>query len=26
MFLGVTLTNGAKWLEKRIAPWRRAEA
>jgi NitT/TauT family transport system permease protein len=26
MFLGVTLTNCAKWLEKRIAPWRRAEA
>ena len=26
MFLGVTLTAGAKWVEKRIAPWRRAEA
>ncbi|MGE0564638.1 MAG: ABC transporter permease [Pseudolabrys sp.] len=25
MFLGVSLTSGLKWVEKRIAPWRRAE-
>ncbi|MBV9555612.1 MAG: ABC transporter permease, partial [Pseudolabrys sp.] len=25
MFLGVTMTNGLKRLERRIAPWRRAE-
>jgi NitT/TauT family transport system permease protein len=26
MILGVTLTAALKWLEKRIAPWRRLEA
>jgi NitT/TauT family transport system permease protein len=26
MFLGVTLTAGLKWVERRIAPWSRAEA
>jgi NitT/TauT family transport system permease protein len=25
MFLGVTLTAGLKWVERRIAPWNRAE-
>ena len=25
MVLGVSLTSGLKWIEKRIAPWRRAE-
>jgi NitT/TauT family transport system permease protein len=26
MFLGIALTTGLKWLERRIAPWSRAEA
>jgi NitT/TauT family transport system permease protein len=26
MFLGVSLTSGLKWIERRIAPWSRAEA
>jgi len=25
MFLGVALTTGLKWVERQIAPWRRAE-
>ena len=26
MFLGITLTSGLKWIERRIAPWSRADA
>jgi hypothetical protein len=26
MFLGVALTSGLKWVERRIAPWSRADS
>jgi NitT/TauT family transport system permease protein len=26
MFLGITLTSSLKWVERRIAPWSRADA